>query len=263
MNQLNNTLHLPISLADSEIHLWLIDEQDVINAGVIGNYPSLVSMDELQRSTGFKSSKRRQQFLITRAALRSILSFYMPSISPQDFRFSVNPFGKPALEGSLCNIQFNVSHSHSKILIGISAEGFIGVDIEFINRKRDIFKIAEHYFHHQEWNSSILQEVEEPVARFYQLWTLKEAFIKAQGKGLSIPLNSFFFDNCHSHYPTLNLSSSLSPPKKSWIFSHAFVDIDYSLAIAVDNTQCTEALKLVVRKYIPLHSCSMTTLGKQ
>jgi 4'-phosphopantetheinyl transferase len=254
-----------ISLPRNEIHLWLIDEQAVEAANVLRDYHAVISADENQRLSAINSSKRKQQFLITRVALRYILSFYLVDLLPLDIRFTVNKFGKPALEEDFNHLQFNVSHTDGKVLIGVANKRALGVDIEYMNKSRNILKIAEHYFHSKEWNVSLMQHNSisdhEQVRRFYKLWTLKEAFIKAEGRGFFLATDLFYFEDCHSHKPKLVFTSLGLYSTKSWQFEHAFLASNYSLSVAFEHTVPEPVAEVIARQYIPLRSFSPINLG--
>lgn len=249
-----------ISLRRNEIHLWFIDEQAVVEAKVLKDYLALISAHERQRLSKIKSNKRKQQFLITRVALRNILSFYNHHLLPLDIRFTVNEFGKPALEDEFSQLQFNVSHTDGKVLIGVAQARPLGVDIEYMSQSRDFLKIAEHYFHPKEWDLGWMQDNSYSdyarLQRFYKLWTLKEAFIKAEGKGLFLPTNSFYFEDCHLHYPKLVIESPNSYSTKRWQFEQAFLASNYSLSIAFEDTHPRSMTQVIARQYIPLRSFS-------
>lgn len=254
-----------IPISSNEVHLWLIDEQAVEEAKVLTDYYAIISADENKRLSEIKSSKRKQQFLITRVALRYILSFYINHLLPTDIQFTVNRFGKPALEDKFNNLQFNLSHTDGKILIGVTKERALGVDIEYMNKSRDTLKIAEHYFHSKEWNVNLMQDNLYPdyeqVKHFYKLWTLKEAFIKAEGRGLFLPMDLFYFEDCHLHRPKLVIASPDAYSTKKWKFEHVFLDKNYSLSIAFEDTNPGSTAQVITRQYIPLRSFSALDLG--
>jgi 4'-phosphopantetheinyl transferase len=119
----------------------------------------------------------------TEAFLREVLSHYLP-LSPAKIRFARTHNGKPYLKDRRFEqLQFNVSHSHGKIVCAVSLCQLIGVDIENIHRKNSLDEIAQRYFHADEIRA--LQSITDEAQRrqlFFKLWTCKEAYIKAIGK---------------------------------------------------------------------------------
>ncbi len=237
----------------NEIHLWLIDQNKINRTDVLQHYPLLISNDETQRMGQFRSPVRQNQFLISRAALRSILCMYMPHRTPPSLTFSQNAWGKPELTDNPHNLQFNVSHSKDKVLIGVTKARCLGVDIEYMNHARDFKKIAENYFHTLEWHDDAFQHDDElgtySATRFYKLWTLKEALTKAEGKGLALPFDSFYF-RCPDNQPAkLMGDSSACLFTKQWGFHHQYCSDNYSLAIAFEELAHNEVTRIVNMDY--------------
>ena len=246
---------LAISNPDA-IHLWLIDEQEVSRANVIQHYPSLLSSDEKDRMATFRSASRQRQFLIARAALRTVLSLYMPGHAPETHKFSVNPHGKPTLSENPHKLVFNLSHSRNKVLIGVTRQRQLGVDIEYMEPKRNITKIAGHYFNQAEWNDDLLrQEANGNVNaafRFYKLWTLKEAFIKAEGRGWTIPTDGFYFTADNASQPELVITTPNFQTTSTWRFTHQFLTDGYSMALAYEHKDRQPSVPSETIRYVPL-----------
>ncbi|MFT9818844.1 4'-phosphopantetheinyl transferase family protein [Lysinibacillus sp. NPDC056185] len=160
-----------------------------------------------------------------RGLLADILARYLIStnfnIAPSDIEFDNNPYGKPYVK-NLPNAFFNVSHSGNYVLCGISNME-IGVDIE----KQNILdlNLAQHIFAPEEFQDLIALSDRNQLDYFYKLWTLKEAYIKYCGVGLSLPLHSFFFkiNNDGIHLSVTNQLNSL-------YFLASRVEQQYSLA---------------------------------
>jgi 4'-phosphopantetheinyl transferase len=102
-------------------------------------------------------------------------------------RFDVNAYNKPSLIDP-SNLYFNVSHSGSWVVCAVADE-LVGIDIEYI--KAVDFNIAKRFFTSEEYCSLMKQDKDNQAKYFYLLWTLKESYVKADGRGLSLPLNSF------------------------------------------------------------------------
>ncbi|MCU7997121.1 4'-phosphopantetheinyl transferase superfamily protein [Shewanella sp. SM95] len=140
--------------------------------------------------------------LQVRAALRVVLSRYA-DLSPHEWCFEYGAKGKPSLTAKLqqqTGLEFNLSHSGDWLLIGVTQfhgveSGLFGVDIERSRPKTDIYPILNHYFSAQE-TAALLALADEASQRqrFFDLWALKESYIKATGLGLAQSLKSFGFD---------------------------------------------------------------------
>lgn len=177
-------------LAPGEVHLWqihLVAPNDEILRG-----RSVLSPEEVERADRFHFDKHRRRFIVAHAALRTILSSYL-NVSPSDVSFSCGPKGKPELSANLekSGIRFNLSHSGDYALLGVTRNLCLGVDIEFVNHEFGTEEIATRFFSPGEIETLHAVPDAQKSPAFFSCWTRKEAYIKAVGDGLSIPLDSF------------------------------------------------------------------------
>ena len=151
-----------------------------------------LTADECQRAERYVFQKDRTHFVVARGLLRVLLGRYLRQ-EPQHLRFTYGPHGKPALatDTSGMSLRFNVSHSHGLALYAITYGREVGVDVERIRPKVVHEKIAEHFFSPRE--VTILRALPTPLqaTAFFACWTRKEAYIKAKGDGLALPLSQF------------------------------------------------------------------------
>lgn len=163
---------------------------------------SWLSEDELAKVARYRDPKAQMKGLQVRAALRAVLSHYA-DLSPQDWCFEYGAKGKPSLTTALrqqTGLEFNLSHSGDWLLIGVAQfhgveSGLFGVDIERSRPKTDIYPILNHYFSPQETVALLaLADQASQRQRFFDLWALKESYIKATGLGLAQSLKSFAFE---------------------------------------------------------------------
>jgi 4'-phosphopantetheinyl transferase len=174
------------SLGENEVHLWRIDLAQP--AGVINQLGPSLEPDEIERANRFHFARDRDHFIVGRAALRAILGRYLGQ-PPEALRFRTNDYGKPEVEPA--RLRFNLSHSGDLALCGVTARATIGVDVEQLRALPDAVSIAERFFSRHE--NEILQTIpaEKQIEAFFNCWTRKEAYIKALGQGLALPLPSF------------------------------------------------------------------------
>jgi 4'-phosphopantetheinyl transferase len=149
---------------------------------------STLSADEIERAARFRFEKDRSRFIVSHARLREILARYLRS-GPARFAFSVNEYGKPSLTHS--RLEFNLTHSGNLALVAVTWNRKVGVDIERIREGISSLVIARQYFSKAEMAELQSLPPEQRVDAFFVCWTRKEAFIKAHGMGLSLPLVSF------------------------------------------------------------------------
>ena len=179
---------------EGSLHLWFAYPGDLQNAEIAQTCSALLTDEERVRWQRYKFEQHRREYLATRALLRTTLSNYR-STTPAAWRFNQNEFGKPFIEPA-CGLRFNLSNSHELVACLISDAVEVGVDVESFGRSTAILEVAGRVFSPSE--KAQLNELDEAARheRVLTLWTLKEAYIKARGMGLSLPLDkiSFLFD---------------------------------------------------------------------
>jgi 4'-phosphopantetheinyl transferase len=175
-----------------EVHVWTasLDQPDA----VVARLRTLLDDSERERADRFSFEKGRRHFTVGRGLLRRILGEYL-GLDPGGVRFCYNPYGKPALAGEPepgeDALRFNVSHSGSLVLYAVTRGREVGVDLETIRPEFAGEPIAERFFSPGEVAALRAVAPEARIRAFFDCWTRKEAYIKARGKGLSLPLDSF------------------------------------------------------------------------
>lgn len=163
----------------NEVHAWLVDS--VSDHNKISNFLSSFNEDEKKRASRFVFEKDRYQYISAHGALRDVLSRYV-GIDASQVQFRKSITGKPFLSKPHTNLEFNISHSGDKILIGI-AHSPLGVDIEMIKNNFAFDEVSNVYFSEKE-KTGIKTSV-KPQETFLRFWTRKEAILKASGSGIS------------------------------------------------------------------------------
>lgn len=178
----------PDALGVGEVHLWVLhleaSEEEFDRARC------WLSEDEIARAERFRFDRHRRAFVLGRAALRALLGSYLGT-RPQQVCFTYGPQGKPALADASCSLRFNASNSGELAACAFMRGCEIGVDVEQHRPVRDLEHIAQRFFSAEEAAEVLELPVAEKDAAFFNCWTRKEAYIKALGGGLSIPLDSF------------------------------------------------------------------------
>lgn len=164
-----------------------------ISDAPVASLAALLSDEERDRAARFVFDRDRHQFIVVRGWLRHLLGEYLDR-PPRAIRFVVGPHGKPMLAEGDDDLNFNVSHSGDVGVLAFCRGREIGIDVERADPRVEIDDLAESSFSTTERHSLRLLRGNARVDRFFQLWTAKEAFIKALGGGLSIPLQDFTVD---------------------------------------------------------------------
>jgi 4'-phosphopantetheinyl transferase len=170
-----------------EVHIWSAR----LPSKPASDFDSALSDTERDRAYRFRFSNDRWAYVFSHAVLRNVLSQYL-DCSPSDLQFGVSIFGKPFLAKEMGRTpEFNLSHAGSIVLVALSADRLIGVDVEEIRPMDDFGLIAESHFTSSEHAFISRHPPADRERAFFRCWTRKEAYIKAVGKGLSLALNSF------------------------------------------------------------------------
>ena len=180
------------SLATNQIDLWSIAPSQLTENTII-LLSNLLSNEESLKLQQYKNKSAQHTSLVTRSLSRLILSQYT-NTEPHSLSFMRNAHGKPSLVDNINNLSFNLSHNNDLLIMAICVNDNIGCDIENPIRKISIEPISRRYFSQQEHQQLCELIGEAKKQRFFEIWTLKEAFVKATGVGISLGLDTFYFD---------------------------------------------------------------------
>ncbi|MEK6237432.1 MAG: 4'-phosphopantetheinyl transferase superfamily protein, partial [Planctomycetales bacterium] len=174
---------------------------------------------------------------------------------PAAWRFSHNAHGKPAIaeadaEADVGNLRFNLSHTAGLVICGVCRDAEIGVDTEDVQRPRLNLELAQRYFAPSEAECVRLAEPERQRDVFFHYWTLKEAYVKARGKGLAIPLSDFSFTRDEHGVARIAFLDDRECPE-DWRFVEIRLDSRYRIALAV-HLPNRQPLCVQVHETVPL-----------
>jgi 4'-phosphopantetheinyl transferase len=175
-----------LNLQSQHVDVWRIHLD--LGLDSVKSFESTLSADESQRASRFHLDKDRQHFIISHFSLRDVLGRYL-NLEPAELGFSIDQYGKPSLLKH--KLEFNLSHSGSFALVAVTQSRIIGVDVERMREGISSLSIARQYFSPAEIAELETVPAEQKETAFFACWTRKEAFIKAKGLGLSLPLDSF------------------------------------------------------------------------
>ena len=240
-----------VDIAVSDITL-IVTRCGQVSDELANSYCHLLSDDERQRNQRFRFAADRRKDLIARALLRTQLAAQLMQ-PPESIVFKRGEHGKPALlsDNPLAdNLQFNLSHAGDWIVLAMANKP-VGVDVEFTSRNNDVLAIADRYFFGKEIDELQTFNSDEQRQRFFDYWTLKEAYMKARGEGLSLGLSNFGFSIKKNSDISIHMKPILNDSPSDWQFFCVTPHADYRLAIALNSM-----VKPSVRVFecIPLHS---------
>jgi len=182
----------------------------------------------------FHFEQDRRRHLIGRGVLRTLLGRYL-NLAPQDLRFETAVAGKPHLASGQGQLQFNVSHSGEYVLIAIADDRAVGIDVEEVHDDFDVDEVALHFFSADEKRNLETFTGRAKIEAFYNCWTRKEAYLKAQGAGLSFPLDQFDV-SLRPGEPACLIATRPDPAEaRRWQLSALDVAEGYKAALAVEG----------------------------
>jgi 4'-phosphopantetheinyl transferase len=193
LNSLAETIPWPARsdaapLADSEIHVWATTL--AVPADKFAALAATLSPEETERAHKFKFERHRNRFIAGRGALRGILGPYLRA-HPADLRFIYSANGKPALAEGFADaeIHFNLAHSEDLALVAVTRAGRVGVDVEGVRPVKNVEDLVARFFSQRE--NEAFQKIpdDQKPAAFFNLWTRKEALLKATGEGITRALS--------------------------------------------------------------------------
>ncbi|MES2626518.1 MAG: 4'-phosphopantetheinyl transferase superfamily protein [Pseudomonadota bacterium] len=239
-------------LPPGHVHLWLVKDTAVIDPDLAARYAALLNTEEKIRWQRFIHAHDRQRFLLTRALARTVLAGYLDGADPASLNFTANMHGKPALADSTA-INFNLSHTKGLLALAVTSAGDIGVDVEDITRRAATLELAARYFSAHENRELAALPAEHQRDHFFRIWTLKEAYVKARGLGLRIPLDSFSFSFANT-LPGITFTDADFTDHQHWFF-HCMSHDDFRIALAM-KLSGQRVVQLQVYNGVPLEGFS-------
>lgn len=239
----------PLPLADDEVHLWHVDPDQVLDGQTLAAYRRMMTADEHQRHARYKVEHARHQFLVTRGLVRSTLSAYGP-LEPAAWRFECNEFGRPEVVNfpGRRRLRFNLSHSQGAIVCALAWERELGVDVEYIDRRSGGPQLARRFFAPREVDDLLALPSHEQRRAFFDYWTLKEAYIKARGKGLAIPLDKFAFILRSGQPIRIECHAQLTDDPATWQFVQFDLSPRHRVGLALRRASAADC-RLIVREF--------------
>ena len=252
-----------IESLENETHVWFCRPDEITDKVILDEYLSILSNEEREKYQRFHFEKDSHSYLVSHALVRKVLSRYC-DVQPETWKFSFNQHGKPEILSSIkCpNIKFNLSHADGMSACVVSLDNDCGVDVENIHRKNKLHAVAERMFAEQEAKIMSACDESKMQKKFFDFWTLREAYVKAVGTGLGGSSKEFYFtisadakDGISENIRAANINFVDSKKKVdlAWQFFLLELSSDHVAAIAVSGTVPTNSVikKIVSQKIQP------------
>ncbi|HEX8706057.1 MAG TPA: 4'-phosphopantetheinyl transferase superfamily protein [Myxococcaceae bacterium] len=222
-----------LPLPPDEVHVWIVEPEKITEPRLLERYHALLDSSERERHQRFHFEKHRHQFLVSHALVRLSLSRYAP-VPPEAWSFTLGTHGRPEVTGQgTPRLYFNLSHTDGMAICAVSLEPEVGADVEDTLRHGMTVEVADRFFAPTEAATLRALPEERQRERFFELWTLKEAYIKARGMGLSLPLEHFAFELRPGEPPRITFDPRLVDEPSSWRFFQLQLSARHQAALAV------------------------------
>jgi 4'-phosphopantetheinyl transferase len=225
-----------LALAADEVHVWRASLQ--VPESRLAQFNDTLSPDEKRRAARYRFLRDRQRFIVARGWLRAILGMYL-HLPAGDVRFCYNQHGKPELditpESAQDGPQFNLAHTEDLALCAVTRGRRVGIDVEYIRPGFANGTLAESFFTPRE--TALLRSLPkgEQKRAFFTCWTRKEAYLKARGEGLIMPLDAFEVSLLPQVAPAL-LQTPADPAEAArWSLFELEIGPGYAASLAVEG----------------------------
>ena len=243
-----------LPLPPDEVHVWYLLPDAVTDPALFAAYEALLSPVEQARRERYRFEHSRRELTFTRALVRTTLSRYA-AVAPAAWTFRENAYGRPEIDPAahpeVGPLRFNLSNTRGLIACVVALDREVGVDVEDTERPGESVGIADSFFSRAEVTALRALPEDRRRARFFDYWTLKEAYIKARGMGLSIPLDQFSFVLDQGPRIGITFDPRLGDDAATWQFEQLALSPRHRTAVAVRRGPGPD-VRLVVRSVVPL-----------
>jgi 4'-phosphopantetheinyl transferase len=224
-----------LTLAEDIVQLWRVDLDAIAHEE--SRWSETLSEDELVRAARFHFQLDRQHFVAGRSWLRRVIAAYLTT-DAKDLTFTYSEKNKPSLGSAHMDsgLSFNISHSGGIALFAFTRHRRIGVDVEHIRHDFDTAAIAARFFSQHEQEQLAALALEQRHEAFFRCWTRKEAYIKATGDGLSLPLSQFDVSIAEDDQSALLATRPDDREAEQWALRDVRVKPWYCGALCVSGT---------------------------
>lgn len=220
-----------MELSINQIHIWKANlNRHTPDLDYL--YHKVLSQDERDRASALRSESDQKRSIISRGLLRKKLGSYLES-DPAHISFTYNEYGKPYLNANTHKgeLKFNVSHSKDIVVYAVTLNREIGIDVEYLKEVSKADKIVERFFSEEEKKFYNSQSEDRKKWAFFTLWTRKEAYSKAMGRGIGLPSKDFDLDLTADY----DQNRPVSWGRSKWTLYSIDIDSGYLAALATEG----------------------------
>lgn len=214
------------------VHVFLCRSNSSWDPSLLNRYRALLDANECVRLSRYRFEQERRTFLISHALVRAALSQFV-DIPPCAWRFRQGCHGRPEIDNEYPPpLRFSLSHTLDLVACVVTRAFDVGIDVEFARDSTDVLALAERFFAPREVSALRALPTDRQTDRFISIWTLKEAYAKARGLGLSLPLHSASFQ-VEEDLIEAKFESKMADQENAWAFGLMRPTARHWLAIAV------------------------------
>jgi 4'-phosphopantetheinyl transferase len=222
-------------LGSTDVIVAFARPDEVAEPGRQSALRALLSDDEEKRLTRFRFQRDRDLFLVAHALLRITLSRYA-NIAPYVWQFRNGSHGRPEIAEPGSRLRFSLSHTHGLAACAIVLDHDVGLDVEYISRDPPV-DLAHGFFSPRERSDILGAAIDTRARVFLEYWTLKEAYAKARGLGLSLPLDQFSLYKDTDGRWRIVPEPPLHEDQERWRFWSWHAGSVHQVALAIDQSE--------------------------
>jgi 4'-phosphopantetheinyl transferase len=220
-------------MTDDRIELFVGLIETIDTPGAVDACRRLLSADERMRADRFRFARHKRQYVFAHALLRLALSHVAGDVAPADWSFGTGRYGRPfvAAPATSTALYFSLSHADGCVACAVSRHEAVGVDVEAVSRRVAPLSTAQRFFAPEEVETLQGLPEADAIQRFFDYWTLKEAYLKARGFGLNLPLDGFSMLMSQEAIE-ISFRPDIADDPNGWCFSLTSPSPSHRLAIA-------------------------------
>jgi 4'-phosphopantetheinyl transferase len=233
-----------------QAHLWVVDPHELGRIGYLSSYLGILSPDERDRMQRLYFERDRLAFLAAHGLARTALSSCVPSVPPEVWAFRHTEYGRPEVASPRVRpvLRFNISHTHRLVACLVTVQIDCGIDVEMLDRAIDVSRLSTKVLSPVEYARLQAVPAHAQHELFFEYWTLKEAYAKARGFGISIPLDKCTFE-FHPGGIRARFDFSLNDNATDWQFEQWSPTENHFVAAALRGGRVTT--HQIVRHHLP------------
>ncbi len=229
-------------ILSSEAHVWLISPESISDPAILQYCHDILDSDERRKVDRFFQPRDSHSYLVSHAMVRCVLSRYA-AVAPSDWCFRHGEHGRPEVA---CDhqtpLRFNLTHTHGLAACVVTHDDPCGIDAEQLYARNNPLGVAERMFSATEVKQLQQYEGDAFLNYFYERWTLREAYVKARGIGISFPTRQLCFDVEQDNIG-VTFDDAIDDNEDNWDFRLIRPDTGHIVALALHR--CSGARKPV------------------